>query len=114
MSYDYSGLIGTAARLIDRFGRGVVRTRTTGGGTDPVTGVVTAGLTSTDTFRGINKIIPQDLIDGTRILATDRMIVLEAVANPEMTDKLDGFSVAEIQEIRPADAPIVWLVRVRK
>lgn len=114
MSYDYSGLIGTAARLIDRFGRAVVRSRTTGGSIDPVTGQVTPGTTTNVSFRGINKIIPQEVIDGTRVLATDRMIVLEADAAPEMTDKIDGYSIAEIQEIKPADAPIVWMVRIRK
>lgn len=112
--YDYGPIIATAARLIDRFGRDVVRTRTTGEVINPVTGAVTPGTTTTATFRGINKTIPTDLVDGTRVLASDRMLVLEASAKPEMGDKLDGWNVEEVQEIRPGDDSVVWFARIRK
>lgn len=114
MSYDYAPIIATAARLIDRFGRDVVRTRVTGGSTDPVTGVVTPGTTTNTTFRGINQRIPLTLVDGSRVLASDRMLVMEASASPLMTDKFDGWNVEEIQEVKPANSSIVWFVRIRK
>lgn len=123
MSYDYSTLIATAARLIDRFGRDVTRTRLPASQTtNPVTGAVVCYndeqevipcAPSTDTFRGINQRIPLALVDGVRVLATDRMLVLEAAAEPRMTDKFDGYNVEEIQEIRPANDSICWFVRVR-
>lgn len=114
MSFDYTTLIATAARLIDRFGRDVVRTRTTGGSVDPVTGAVTAGTTTTVNVRGINQRIPIALVDGVRVLTTDRMLVLEPSANPLMDDKFDGWNVEEIQQIQPADDSIAWFVRIRK
>jgi hypothetical protein len=114
MSYDYSTMIGTAARLIDRFGRNVTRTRNVGGSVHPVTGAITVGTNTNTTWRGINEKIPLELIDGTRVLATDRMILLEAAASPLPEDKIDGWNIEEIEEIKPADNVIVWRVRIRK
>ena len=115
MSYDYTGIIATAGRLIERFGRDITRTRSPDAQViNPVTGVKTGGDDTTATVIGINQRIPTDAVDGTRVLSTDRMLVLRADAEPRMSDRFDGWSVQEIQEIKPATSSIVWFVRIRK
>lgn len=113
----YADMQATAARLIDQFGRDVVLVRESGGGIDPVTGAVTTGTDDSVTVRGIVRRYPNSLIDGTRIQATDREVVVEAKEQPLMTDRvrIDGkdYPVEEIQTTDPAGTPLVYFVRVR-
>ena len=74
----YAEMAGVAAELMGEFGQVITVNRTTGGSIDPVTGTVTPGATTTLTANGVLRPYPDALIDGTRITASDRMLVMEA------------------------------------
>ena len=118
MSDFYDRITKTANALLDRFGQTVQIVRETAGAIDPITGQVTAGQVETFRVFGVVNAIDDKLIDDTRILATDRMVVIESKVKPLMTDKItvDGatWSIEEIKESSPAGKPIVYHIRIRK
>ena len=114
MSSFYLKMAATANRLIDKFGQTVMIERTTGETIDPVTGVITAGVTEYFYPRGVFKPYAENLIDGTRILKTDIELVLDNTVKPEMTDKIEGVSIINIEEINPAGTPLIYKLQVRK
>ena len=114
----YAGLQKTAARLLEQFGQAVDFLRTTGGGIDPVTGQDTT-TTETLTTVGVLRRFPDDLIDETRILSTDRELVVRATdLTPVISDKVtvngEDFTIEEIQTSTPAGTDLVYFVRVRR
>jgi len=109
----YDSMAALAARLLEKFGRTVIITRSSAT-RNPVTGVVTPGATATFEVKGINKVIPKELIDGTRVLASDRMLILEGAVEPRLTDLIDGWSVQEVQSVKPAATDVVHFARIRK
>ncbi len=110
----YSNIAATASRLITKFGATIIVKRITGETIDPITGITTAGTTTNYLTNGIYKKIPSDLIDGTRILATDKMLILDDTSEPLMTDTIDNLTIMEIIESNPAGTPLVYFVRLRK
>jgi hypothetical protein len=117
MSYDYSSVAATASRLVANFGKEVIFKREPGKEIDPVTGVTTSGTPQTYRPKGIFQRIRQDLIDGTRIKAGDKVIVV-ADFTPELSDKVEisgnQWSIMEIIRAEPGDTVIVSFVRIRK
>jgi hypothetical protein len=114
----YAGLQSTASRLLEQFGQVVTFKRTTGGGIDPVTGQDT---TTTDTLEtvGVLRRYPDSLIDGTRIQATDRELVVRAtdltpVINDSVTVNGEEFTIEDINTSTPAGTDLVYFVRVRR
>ena len=118
MSTFYSQMADTASRLITQFGQSITIKRNTGGSVHPVTGVVTAGTTASLTAKGILKAYPDNLIDGTRITKSDRMLILDDSQVPVMTDKItvqsQDWNIEDITTSNPAGVPLVYFVQVRK
>lgn len=116
MSADfYNNLASVASRLLTKFGQDVVfRSSLT---VNPLTGALTG--TQTDvTTKGIFKKIPDNLVDGTRIKSTDKMVVINNSYTPTMSDRVimgtDIYTIQEIHTSSPAGVDLVYGVRLRK
>jgi hypothetical protein len=121
----YTSLAATASKLIAQFGREVTITRAPASQViDPLTGAKTCYddedevipcVAETLTTKGLSKRIPNTMIDGTRVLATDKMMVLDSSVAPlPERDKIDGWTIQELHEVQPASVPLVYIVRLRK
>lgn len=114
----YNSMAATASKLITKFGaKGTIK-RTTGGSIDPVTGDTTAGTTVTYTPNTIVQKYADELIDGTRILSSDRLIILDNTIEPLTTDKItirgEDWTIVSVSESRPAGIPLVYFVQARR
>lgn len=107
----------TASRLIASYGKSMTLVRNNDS-IDPVTGVNTPGSDQQFSVNGIFKLYPDNLIDGTRITASDRLIVLDNGVEPLLTDtiEINGalWPIEEIKTSEPADDTLVYFVRVRR
>lgn len=116
--FDYAKMAATAKRLLTRFGSTVQIKRTTGGTYDPITGATTPGTETTYEPKGVLTKYPDRLIDGTRILQSDRKLILDDTVEPNASDKPvvqgEEWTVQEISTISPAGTPIIYEVRVRR
>lgn len=116
--FDYAKMAATARRLLTRFGSTVDIVRETGGGYDPVTGTTTPGTETTYQPKGVLLKYPDRLIDGTRILQSDRRLILDDTVNPNASDKPvvqgEEWNIQDIATISPAGTPIIYEVQVRK
>lgn len=120
MSSFYLKMAATAERLITKFGFEVTIKREIGGATHPVTGVVSHGLT--DTYQAVAVLgkYPDDSIDGTRILQSDRKLTMSSDTEPMINDMplINGEYwniVGGIETVKPDGAtPIVYFVQVRR
>ena len=114
----YTNLAATATRLLTKYGQTITIKRVTGKVIDPVTGHVTPGTETTFSPVGILKKYPDGLIDGTRITASDRMLVLDNTVEPLMTDEItlqgQNWNIQEVQTSKPAGTALVYFVRVKK
>ena len=114
----YADMGGVAVELLKEFGQPVKLVRVTGASTVPVTGVVTAGTDASVTTAGILKPYPDDMIDGTRILTSDRELVLtnEHIPLPSDKPEIQGqqWSIVNITTTSPAGVDVVYKVQVRK
>lgn len=115
--FDYQSMAETATRLIDRFGQPVTLRRTAGGAFDPVAGSFTGETVEDIETVGLLRRYPDDLIDGTRILATDRQLVLVPDVAPQVGDVTiiggEVLAVEEVESVRPAGVDVVFTARVR-
>ena len=118
MNAFYARRAAGVAKLLARRGQTISVTRTAGGSVHPVTGVVTPGTTQTLSAKGIMRPYPDKLIDGTRITASDREVILDDSFEPALTDLLQiggqSWSVQEVTAVNPAGTPIVYRVRARR
>lgn len=115
MSAFYDGMAGVARELLREFGQPIVFTRVTGEVRNPVGGaVITPGVTTYPTANGVIVPIKSHLVDGTRIKATDKMLIIDDTFVPLMTDAVDGWTIKEIESKAPAGTPLVYLVRIGK
>lgn len=116
MSLDLSN---TATQLMKSLGDEtyVKITRTTGASFDPVLGENTGGTTSVLDSVGVVVSLKSNLIDGERIKATDKMILLDKAIEPLYTDLItfDGIdnTVVMINEINHAGTTQLWNVICR-
>jgi hypothetical protein len=114
----YNSIAATASKLITKFGAVGEIKRTTGDSIDPVTGTVIAGTTVTYTPNTIVQKYADELIDGARILSSDRMIILDNTIEPVSTDTItirgENWSIVSIKESSPAGIPLVYFVQARR
>lgn len=114
----YEDMASTVSELLAEFGQQVRITRETIGSFDPATGIITPGETQHFDLQGVIQNYRDDLIDGTRITAGDRLLVLEpGIVEPKMDDRpvVGGRSwvPVEIQTLAPAGVVLAYKVRVR-
>tara|TARA_R110000796_G_scaffold42012_5_gene104144 strand:+ start:1162 stop:1521 length:360 start_codon:yes stop_codon:yes gene_type:complete len=114
----YDSMAATAAKLITKFGAVGTLTRTTGGSVNPVTGAIIAGTTVTYSPNTIVQKYSDDIVNGTRILSSDRLIILDNTIEPLTTDVItirgENWTVISIAESRPAGIPLVYFVQARR
>jgi hypothetical protein len=114
----YTRMATTASRLLNKFGGTVTVIRNVGGSVNPVTGVVTPGSNSTLTAKGLLNKFSDDLIDGTRIKASDRLLMIDSTFEPAMTDKPtianQNWSIVEIRTVKPANVAVMYALQVRR
>ena len=112
-------LSATATSLINSLGDKtyVTITRKTGGMFDPVAGTITGEITTQLTASGVVTKVDNRLIDGSRIEATDKMIILDNGITPLMTDLItfDSIShtIVQINEVNHAGITQIWKVVCR-
>lgn len=112
-------LSATATSLINSLGDKtyVTITRKTGGMFDPVAGTITGEITTQLTASGVVTKLDNRLIDGSRIEATDKMIILDNGITPLMTDLITfggvNHTVIEIEEVNHGGITQMWSVIVR-
>jgi hypothetical protein len=108
----------TALELLIEFGQSITLSRETGGSINPITGVVTAGTDVSVVTTGLIKPYPEKMIDGTRILSSDRELVLSNEAVPLPSDKPivggEEWSIVDIKTVSPAGTDVVYFVQVRR
>jgi hypothetical protein len=114
----YSDLATTAKELLAEFGQVITISRKTGASQNPVTGITTAGTATDYLPKGILKQYKSHLIDGTRILATDRELVIDDTVEPLMTDTItiggESWTPVMLGESNPAGTPLVYKIQVRR
>jgi hypothetical protein len=136
----YTNLAQTARRLLTRLGQPVIVHRSFAT-IDPVTGVSkidgelnwanqnvnwdtavvywSATMASlVFTAQGVFQRIPDDLVDGTRVLASDRVLIIDGGFEPLMSDRVtvrgEEWPIEEITTVSPAGIPITYVLRVRR
>ena len=119
MSDFYDGMAATALGLLAKFGTTITLERRVGKSINPVTGAVVNGLGSNVTTTGLLTPYPDNVIDGVRILKSDRKIILSNEQEPSPTDKpiIDGesWSIVYITTVKPDGAtPVVYFAQVRR
>ena len=91
--------------------------RKSGGTLNPVTGTTTGAVSSAIPAVGVVTKVDSRLIDGTRIKATDKMIILDNGVTPVYTDLIvfNGVShtVVQIDEVNHAGVTQIWKVTCR-
>jgi hypothetical protein len=117
VKFDYAAMAETATRLIDRFGQPVTLRRQIAGTFNPITGTFSGAKVEDIETVGLLRRFPTDLIDGTRILATDRQLVLVPDVVPAVGDVAvigaENLAVEEVETVAPAGVPVVFTARVR-
>lgn len=114
----YSEMAEVANDLLAEFGQTITLLRTTPGTFDETTETETGDSTAELTATGIQKNFAQGLIDGSRILSSDKLFILDDDQVPVMTDKIKVGSVywniVDINPVEPAGIPLVYFVQARK
>ena len=117
MSSFYSRLALTSSRLIEKYGQSIMLVRP-GDSVDPVTGVTTSGSDIRYKLNGILQKYPDNLIDGTRIKSSDRMLILSGEVEPLITDKVTigstDWAIESIQTSNPAGTALVYFIQLHR
>jgi len=110
----YADMAAVARSLLAEFGAPITFNRVVGEVRNPATGqITTPGTPQTFTPNGVVVPIKARLVDGTRIKAGDKLMILDDTFAPLMSDKTAGWSIQEIEPSSPAGTPLVYFVRVR-
>ena len=113
----YSNLASTASRLISKYGQSLLLVRS-GDSVDPVTGTVTTGSDINFKIMGILQTYPDNLIDGTRIKASDRLVIIDGSVTPLLTDKIklesQEWNIESIKTSNPSGTRLVHFVQARR
>lgn len=114
----YNRLAGTASKLLGKFGGVVSVVRNTGGSVNPITGAIVPGANTTLTAKGLISEFADNLIDGTRILASDRLLIIDNTFEPLMTDKPtvggQNWTIVNIKQVKPYAVGVVYFLQVRR
>lgn len=121
MSAFYLSLQSTAGRMLAGKGRAMVlRKRTPPGAYNPATGAATVTAVDHPAIGAVFD-FPALLIDGTRIQAGDKKVLLAADtlgAEPTTSDQLviggNVHNIVSVQAIGPDGTVVVWKVQVRR
>lgn len=119
MTYNYAPIAATAEKLLAKFGSAITLSRKTGDSVDPITGTVTAGTDASVITTGLLTPYPDKMVDGTRILKSDRKLVLSNEHAPLPTDKPviggESWAIVDIETVKPngVDA-VVFFCQVRR
>jgi hypothetical protein len=107
--YDYSRLAGTATSLIDRFGRDATLTKlSTAGGYDP------GDPSETEhPVRVVAWDYQQRERDGTLVRENDRRLIMDATAEPESQDMIEGMVIVNVEVIKPGPVALAYILQVR-
>jgi hypothetical protein len=123
-TFDYQEMADAATELLDEFGSAVTLIRNNNGAGDPVTGnynvtdPVTPATVSYTTI-GLKTYFKDSQIDGTRILASDILVVVNASVKPVVGDvvQIDSVNIGTVVNdkiVEPTDIPLCYFVQVRK
>ena len=117
MSGFYAGLAATATRLIKKYGKTMYIVRS-GDSVDPVTGVETTGSNMNHKLSGILQNYPDNLVDGTRIKASDRLIIIDGQTIPLLDDKIklesQDWNIESIKTSNPAGTRLIHFIQARR
>jgi len=108
----YGRMASTASRLLTQYGKPVVLERITSV-FNPITGMDTSRTVAESTTTGVEIPIRDALVDGTRVKAGDRFLIVDASIEPDMSDRLKDApfiscaypmdaTLAEIQALLPS------------
>lgn len=110
----YADMAAVATGLLTEFGAPMAVQR--GGAVDPVTGAGALGDAGAATV--VMRRYPARAIDGERVQAGDRELIVAPGYTPEMPDvwTIDGqaWRTMRVDTISPAGVPVVYLVQVRR
>ena len=121
----YERLAKRSMELIAKYGQDVFFIDTSGVSINPVTGETTGTETST-TVKGIdrplsvisNSLNTQELLVGTRITGSMRVLIIGGAYKPGMSDKVlyngEYWKITKINEINPAGIPLTYFVVIDK
>jgi hypothetical protein len=109
----YDDMATTVTELLTEFGVAITLTRTDGV-FDPVAAKTTSASDADVATIGVWQTIRATLVDGSRIRAGDKFLVIDASQAPRMSDKIAGWSIVEINEINPAGTVLAYRLQVRK
>jgi len=115
----YGDMAATALSLLATYGAPVTLNRSSGGQIHPVTGDVIPATVAALATTGIIKPYPDEVIDGVRVLASDRELVLSNQQQPLPSDKPviggEQWSIVGIKTIKPDGVtPVVYFAQVRR
>lgn len=114
----YTSMAATASRLLKKFGMEITIKRKTGDSINPVTGAVVAGTTTSYTPQGLVQRYRDDQIDGTRILSSDRLVIVDNTIEPLTTDEIvlssQDWTIIDVEEVKPTTVGIVYFIQARK
>lgn len=118
MSFDYTSLIATAKRLLERFGQDMTLQAVTAPSYDPSTGG-TSGSQVSETKPGV--IFPYKngitAMQESLILAGDQQVFILLDAAPKPTDKLQvgsrQYSIINVKAIEPGGVTVLYELQVR-
>ena len=114
----YTKMAATALKLLTKFGATVALVRETGALLDPITGAETSGVDASTTTTGLLVPYPDKMIDGTRILDSDRMLIASGETVILPTDKPtiggENWAIISIKTIKPTTVAVVYFVQVRR
>ena len=117
MSAFYDNLASTASRLISKYGQTLYIVKT-GDSIDPVTGVTTSAARANIKVNGILQNYPDNLIDGTRIKSSDRMVIIGGTVKPLNDDRIrienQDWSIESIKTSNPAGTALVHFIQARR
>lgn len=92
--------------------------RTTGDSINPVTGAITSGTTTSYTPQGLIQRYRDEQIDGTRILSSDRLVIVDNTIEPLTTDEIvissQDWTIIDVEEVKPATVGVVYFIQARK
>lgn len=113
----YDDMASTAKEMLSEFGQDVLIIGREDVSTDPVTGIESGNERLRKTI-GIMKTYPDNLIDGTRIKSSSRLLTLTADVKPEISDVImfDGeeWAIDDIKTSNPAGTVLVYSVMVSR
>jgi hypothetical protein len=119
--FDYAKVSAMAQRLLNRFGHGnrITIERSVGGEYDPVTGETSPANTVRYLVSGVVENYDVKEVDGTRIQADDRKLIIDGTVEPLMTDRIivDGEVLGVIVNIAPTDPAgkaVIYTLQIRK